>query len=115
MTTTQCRRCSVCVGQSHHWLDNPDCMRYDSETGLALNDDGEVVNVFATHVCKHCPALGDECPACQGAGLIEHGTGQPNSEGGELTVDITCPDCNGEGVRLYDPDPFGDDAGDGST
>ena len=42
----ECRRCSECVGEEHHWL----------ESGLELvdriNDESEPVNE-----CKHCPAV----------------------------------------------------------
>jgi len=68
MTTAQptCRRCSECEGAEHHWIDNTD-----------FEDEGD-----ATHVCKHCQVLGDECEECCGLG------------------EATCPDCKGEGVLL---------------
>lgn len=56
---TGCRRCSDCPESSHHWL--PVCQ--------PQHDYG----------CKHCDAIGKECPECFGEG---------------------CRNCGGEGVLL---------------
>ena len=38
------------------------------------NPDGEQdYNVEATHACKHCDALGMECPTCEGTGFFDAG------------------------------------------
>lgn len=80
--TTECRRCSECLGEQHHWVDggppevcphgrpdSQDCpLCWDEAPGLA---------------CKHCPATADSChcednegcAACDGAGVIVRGTG----------------------------------------
>ena len=46
-----CRRCSVCVGMDHHWLEDVD----------------EADPPAYTHRCKHCPALGLLCDDCDNA------------------------------------------------
>jgi len=51
-TVGPCRRCSVCEGMTHHWMDNEDCSGPDDPS----------------HVCKHCDAVGDFCDECDGAG-----------------------------------------------
>lgn len=87
---TQCRRCSVCEGASHHWLDNPDFGNDQNPPS-----DAEPYNSEATHVCKHCDALGMECEACDGSGV---------DAGMELSgEDETCSECKGEGVILFSP------------
>ena len=68
-----CRRCSECAGQLHHWLDNDEC--------YGPRD--------ATHACKHCDALGDECETCGGEG------GRTREDGESLGL---CPHCKGYGV-----------------
>jgi hypothetical protein len=61
----------VCDGYSHHWLDN-------SDFGVDEDPDFPPENrIDATHVCKHCNAVGNECESCDGEG---------------------CPKCDGEGV-----------------
>ena len=57
-----CRWCSVCEGMAHHWMEEP-----------TLTKD---------YVCKHCPAIGRVCDAC---------------EGGD-EADQDCPICQGDGV-----------------
>lgn len=81
----KCRRCTSCEGSEHHWLDNPNFGNDPS------NPDGEEdYNVDATHVCKHCPALGMECETCDGSGA-----------GPECELAL-CSECRGEGVVFYD-------------
>ncbi len=54
-----CRRCSDCRDSRHHWL--PVCQpQHDYD-------------------CKHCDAIGRECPECCGEG---------------------CDNCKGEGVLV---------------
>lgn len=91
-----CRKCSVCEGASHHWLDNPDF-------GCDPNDEEGIENTEASHVCKHCDALGMECEACDGSGQTADGTGQSSSEGGEDFRVVLCPACKGEGVIQLPP------------
>jgi len=68
-----CRRCYECQGSEHHWMDN-----YDAE---GPKD--------ATHACKHCDALGDECETCLGEG------GRTREDGEDMGL---CPVCKGYGV-----------------
>lgn len=46
-----CRRCSVCAGMDHHWMEDVE----------------ESDPPAYTYRCKHCPALGDLCPDCDNA------------------------------------------------
>ena len=63
MNMTKCRRCAECEDFSHHWMDNSN---FGNDP---TNPDGEEnYNTEATHVCKHCPACGNECELCQGGG-----------------------------------------------
>jgi hypothetical protein len=57
-----CRRCSECDGYSHHWLPNG-----------SFGDEREENNEAAFE-CKHCNALGDECPDCLGDGCVASAT-----------------------------------------
>ena len=52
MTKNKCRRCSECVGQAHHWMDND-----------AFQDEGD-----PQYACKHCPAVAFWCEECVGEG-----------------------------------------------
>jgi hypothetical protein len=92
---TICRRCSVCEGASHHWLDNPD---FGED-----QPDEEGGNVEATHVCKHCDALGMECEACDGSGYVGYSPAYVSF--GEIVGPDAenCQKCNGEGVILFNP------------
>ncbi len=54
-------KCTVCKDASHHWIPDP---------RPAVKND---------YICKHCPALGDECVVCETTG---------------------CAVCNSEGVIL---------------
>ena len=60
----ECRRCSECRGQMHHWCTE------------IRTDDGERLQ------CKHCDATaaecemcdgsgGDDCTECEGTGLVD--------------------------------------------
>ena len=79
--TATCRRCSECVGQSHHWLSNPDFGNDDE-------DEGRTAREFD---CKHCDAAGRECDVCGGSGR------------GEGDDDSQCLECDGEGVIQVAP------------
>lgn len=46
MSDTECRRCSECVGEDHHWI----------ESGLVLHD-LNTDEMESINVCKHCPAI----------------------------------------------------------
>lgn len=83
-----CRRCADCRNARHHWLDNDDFG----------NDPDEAEDpVDVTHVCKHCPALGMECEACDGSGSALGLDAAMEAIGrGENPPD--CSVCGGEGV-----------------
>ena len=72
---TTCRRCSECPNSVHHWLDYVGDMDVDSPT----------------HSCKHCDAVGHECPACDGEGIVTRFAGDRDYETG-------CNLCGGDGV-----------------
>ena len=65
-----CRRCSECVGMSHHWM---------------LECDEKSPQGFFR--CKHCDTVGMECALCDGSGRDN-----------PLSKDAICPECDGEGV-----------------
>jgi hypothetical protein len=50
---SNCRRCSECLGQRHHWCTE------------MLTDDGRHLQ------CKHCDAIASECGECAGEGCDE--------------------------------------------
>lgn len=81
-----CRRCSDCVGMSHHWMDNTDFG----------DEDERIENNSTTHVCKHCEAMGDECGECNGEGEVDTGGQTPWGE----WISVPCPECGGEGIVL---------------
>ena len=76
-TLIPCRRCTVCVGLTHHWMvDVPD----------------EDPPSYC-YICKHCPVVGDECttcdggdeadpdcPACYGEGVVVCGVREDTSD-----------------------------------
>ncbi len=72
----QCRRCSECEGQEHHWIES-----YCEES-----------NTY--YACKHCPVVGDPCLECEG-GLDPDGSACPAC-GGVGVVNI----CRDEGRTL---------------
>ncbi len=84
--TAACQRCSECEGHSHHWLNNPDL-------GNDPADSDERTDV--THVCKHCPAVGNECELCGGTG---EGDEEPGAWADGDCDYPECPECHGEGV-----------------
>ena len=53
MTPSNCRRCSECRDQSHHW-----CSEIRTDDGLRLQ-------------CKHCEATAEDCDGCMGDGCAE--------------------------------------------
>lgn len=78
-----CRRCDVCVGLEHHWIDNSECGGED-------DPDAEL----PWSVCKHCDATADECPDCDDGGIWES-----NDRGitWDKSVEKVCPRCKGVG------------------
>ena len=46
----ECRRCSECQGQSHHWN-----TEIRTDDGLRMQ-------------CKHCESTAEECDDCMGSG-----------------------------------------------
>jgi hypothetical protein len=68
-----CRRCSNCVGMSHHWIADP-----------MAPDDEEFQS--GDYACKHCEQRGDGCDECNGDGYLEGHESKP------------CTVCNQEGV-----------------
>jgi hypothetical protein len=49
-----CRRCSECIGQDHHFLEH-------AEEPTDDNDEG-----FAGYICKYCEVKADLCESCDG-------------------------------------------------
>ena len=70
---------------SHHWIDNPD---------FGADPDDAEGPTDVTHLCKHCDAVGDHCPTCEGLG--DHDC-DPDPEDGSIDWEF-CPTCHGEGV-----------------
>jgi hypothetical protein len=88
-----CRRCAECEGQEHHWLKNPDFGR---------EDDDDIDRPDATgneYICKHCPAVGGDCRACEGHGTIQAGEGESADE-------WDCEHCEGTGIVEREPKQF---------
>lgn len=77
-----CRRCSECVGMSHHWMAEP------------LPPDEPDEYLPGDYACKHCEQRGDSCDTCAGDGCL----------GGNEAEQ--CPDCNSEGVIPLPTDPL---------
>jgi hypothetical protein len=48
-----CRRCSECIGEDHHFIEHAE----------APTDDDEG---FAGYICKHCEVKADLCESCDG-------------------------------------------------
>jgi hypothetical protein len=69
----ECRRCSDCVGMSHHWMADP-----------MPEDDPEWAP--GDYACKHCEQRGDGCEACAGDGYLDGDEAKP------------CLACKQEGV-----------------
>ena len=86
---SECRRCSDCRGNTHHWLENPDAGNDPAES----EHDPE-----RTHVCKHCDAVGDECDECGGSG---RGECVGRDEDGSCDYENCCV-CDGEGVIVVE-------------
>lgn len=84
--TTDCRRCSECQGEEHHFL--PDAAEFE-------NDEGNECEPFIP--CKHCDARAAICDECMGPVF---------PAGPEL-----CEDCRAEepyvcpGCHAIDSDP----------
>ena len=47
-------------------------------------------------VCKHCDAVGEECPACEGLGTTPDFDDPAGLDG--LSLEDECPTCEGWGV-----------------
>jgi DnaJ-class molecular chaperone len=84
-----CRRCSECANSDHHWLENGDFGNDPDDSGDPTGNE---------YICKHCPAVGDECPDCYGEGEVED----------DYSVGQTCARCGGEGIILSTPKAFED-------
>ena len=82
-----CRRCAECANSEHHWMDNGDFGNDPDDSEYPTGNE---------YICKHCDAVGDECPECDGTGE------------GEDAVSPMCPKCNGEGVVATMPKVFED-------
>jgi hypothetical protein len=85
--TTECRRCSDCEGQDHHWIEEPTYSAYDA--GDEPLDDAELIG---DRTCKHCPAIGMTCEDCGGEGVIV----SYDEDGNDFESD--CRACDGQGV-----------------
>lgn len=92
MSLKPCRRCSECVGCEHHWLDNTEFGAIN-ECGLDRPD-----ATGNEYMCKHCPAVGDECENCGGDGSID-------GKDDECSA-ACCPTCRGRGVIVARPKRF---------
>src|SRR5574338_1654408 len=79
--TDNCRRCTECVGMTHHWM--PD-MRDPEGDDFEPGDYG----------WKYCGVRGVECPDCGGEGVIDTGGSLPWGE----WVGVGCEVCKAEGV-----------------
>lgn len=75
--TKPCQRCAECKHDEHHWMYNDWFGDFDDEEPDA--------DPRYSHVCKHCDAIGSECPDCEGIGGDE---------------DAECERCKGAGVIL---------------
>lgn len=82
MSETKCKRCSDCANSEHHWIDNDFFGDFD--------DPEPDSDPRYSHVCKHCDAVGSECPDCDGAGGDLYDT----------DFEWECERCKGEGVVL---------------
>ena len=52
-----CRRCSECIGQQHHWLQNGVPLSDDCPHGEPMSTDCETcIREAPAFVCKHCDA-----------------------------------------------------------
>jgi hypothetical protein len=82
-----CRRCSECQEAEHHWIENPDFGYGEEIDGFAPPEHPDY-----SHACKHCEALGGQCPECDGDGTV----GVPRFESDD--TEETCARCKGVGV-----------------
>lgn len=87
----ECRRCVDCADSSHHWMENDDWDEFEDREPT----DEEMEN-HPSFACKHCDAVGEYCPRCDGSGEAQW------IEGGFHSIlrVAECPDCRGEGVIL---------------
>lgn len=86
-----CPRCGECKGSDHHWMEEATYATYDE------NDDPLDAEPIGDRVCKHCPAIGNECEECGG-----HGTIDGENESGQ-DVEGLCEKCDGQGIILVLP------------
>jgi hypothetical protein len=83
-----CRRCSDCLDLDHHWMPNGD-----------FGNEGDPERPDATgneYVCKHCDAVGDECPDCDA----------PPEDLDWDNYLTDCDRCCGRGVAVAEPITF---------
>lgn len=96
VTSSECRRCSDCVGSDHHWMQNDDF-------GCAAIDEPDRPDATGNeYVCKHCPVVGDDCTKCGGNGEMDG----HDKEGRPIV--LPCEKCNGHGVFVTRPKRFED-------
>jgi hypothetical protein len=91
-----CRRCSECEWSVHHWMENGD-FGADDEDPDYLEDEhrSPTGNMY---ICKHCPAVGDDCELCDGSGEVESASG----------AELPCFGCGGDGIVEVQPRKFAD-------
>jgi hypothetical protein len=91
-----CPRCTECSDSEHHFMDNSDFGADEDDPNYQEDEfKGPTGNMY---VCKHCPAVGDDCAFCLGDGEVELGTGGF----------VPCFDCGGDGVVVAHPRSFKD-------
>lgn len=92
----ECRRCSECVGSEHHWMENGDFGADDDDPDYLEDEYRQPTGNM--YICKHCPAAGDDCPHCRGAGEFAAASGSV----------VPCFDCGGDGIVVTTPKRFAD-------
>jgi hypothetical protein len=79
----RCRRCTVCDGMTHHWIEHIE--ESDPPT--------------YSHACKHCLAVGMICDECD-EGLDEDGEICPTCDGEAVCYVRDVPQCLWCGDRV---------------
>jgi len=85
----ECRRCDECRYNSHHWIYNP---------GFCDEGNEEYPHSEASHICKHCDAIGMLCEECGGDGQLDSGG---TNERGDW-ISLPCETCKCEGVVILE-------------
>lgn len=99
---SECRRCIECEGSEHHWMENGDFGADDDDPDYLEDEHRQPTgNMF---ICKHCDAVGDDCPKCGGSG-----------EASDAPEGVPCFDCGGDGIVVVEPRKFSDLGLDGET